>query len=405
MPFTAESPFKDQSSSDNADDHVRTRVAILGCTGSIGSQALDVCSQHADKLEVVALSAHRSTAKLVEAARAFGVRRVAITDASRVHDPALSELPEGCKLFLGQQGAIEACLADDVDIVLVAIVGAAGLAASHAVLAAGKKLALANKESLVVGGDLLMPMAAPGQLIPVDSEHAAIFQCLLGEDRRRVHRIWLTCSGGPFYGMSRTELSKVTVEQALAHPTWNMGAKITIDSATLMNKGLERIEAMHLFGAELDDITVLIQRESKIHSMVEYTDGSVIAHLGASDMRIPIQYAFSYPDRWETPAPRLDFRELAGLSFGAPDMEAFRCLALAESAGRTRGTMPCVLNAANEVAVAAFLRGDCRLTDIDRIVEGCMEDHKTEPVRSIEQLEAVDAWARRHATDLVGRLA
>ena len=385
-------------------DSPRLRVAILGCTGSIGTQALDVCRQHADRLQVVALSAHSRVRELVDAARAFGVARIAVTDDAHRNDPALTDLPEGCETLFGAHAAIDICLHEDVDIVLVSIVGAAGLAASHAVLASGKRLALANKESLVVGGELLMPMAAPGQLLPVDSEHGAIFQCLLGEDRKRLHRIWLTCSGGPFYGRSRAELEHVTAEQALAHPTWNMGAKITIDSATLMNKGLERIEAMHLFGTALDDITVLIQRESKIHSMVEYADGSVIAHLGASDMRIPIQYAFSYPDRWDTPAPRIDFRTLGSLTFGEPDMEAFRCLSLAESAGKTGGTMPCVLNAANEVAVDAFLHGRCGFCGIDRVVEDAMGAHDVEPVQSLVQLEAVDAWARHRAAATVQHL-
>ena len=385
-------------------DSSRLRVAILGCTGSIGTQALDVCRQHADRLQVVALSAHSRVRELVDAARSFGVARIAVTDDTHRNDPTLADLPEGCETLFGAHAAIDICLHEDVDIVLVSIVGAAGLAASHAVLASGKRLALANKESLVVGGELLMPIAAPGQLLPVDSEHGAIFQCLLGEDRKRMHRIWLTCSGGPFYGRSRAELERVTAEQALAHPTWNMGAKITVDSATLMNKGLERIEAMHLFGTALDDITVLIQRESKIHSMVEYADGSVIAHLGASDMRIPIQYAFSYPDRWDTPAPRIDFRTLGSLTFGEPDMEAFRCLALAESAGKTGGTMPCVLNAANEVAVDAFLHGRCGFTDIDRVVEDAMDAHDVEPVQSLVQLEAVDAWARHRAAATVQHL-
>ena len=327
-----------------------------------------------------------------------------MTDEAHRNDSVLSELSKGCTLAFGAQAVVDICHRDDIDVVLVAIVGAAGLAASHAVLASGKRLALANKESLVVGGELLMPMAAPGQLLPVDSEHAAIFQCLLGENPCEAHCIWLTCSGGPFYGRSRAELEQVTREQALAHPTWNMGAKITIDSATLMNKGLERIEAMHLFGMDLDRINVLIQRESKIHSMVEYADGSVIAHLGASDMRIPIQYAFSYPERWDTPAPRIDFRTLGSLTFGEPDMEAFRCLALAERAGRTGGTMPCVLNAANEVAVGAFLNGCCGFTDIDRVVEAAMEAHDVEPVQSLVQLEAVDAWARHYAASTLHQL-
>lgn len=377
------------------------RIAILGCSGSIGTQALDVCRQHADNLEVVALSVNSSTDALVSAAREFNVRAVAVSDPEHAHDPVLSELPSGCELAFGAEATCDLARRDDVDCVLVAIVGAAGLEASHAALTAGKRLALANKESLVVGGDLLMPLAAPGQLIPVDSEHSAIYQCYLGENPKQAHCIWLTCSGGPFYGRSRSELKSVTRADALAHPTWNMGAKITIDSATLMNKGLERIEAMHLFGCDIDDIKVVVQRQSKIHSMVEYADGSVIAHLGASDMRIPIQFAFSYPNRWETPAPRIDFTQLGSLDFGAADTEAFRCLELAYIAGEEGGTLPCVMNAANEIAVDAFLHDRCTFTDIDRIVGTCMDEHEVEAVSSFEQLAQIDARTRKAASLLV----
>ena len=379
------------------------RIAILGCSGSIGTQALDVCRQHADNLEVVALSVNSSTDALVSAAREFNVRTVAVSDPEHAHDPVLSELPSGCELAFGAEATCDLARRDDVDCVLVAIVGAAGLEASHAALTAGKRLALANKESLVVGGDLLMPLAAPGQLIPVDSEHSAIYQCYLGENPKQAHCIWLTCSGGPFYGRSRSELKSVTRADALAHPTWNMGAKITIDSATLMNKGLERIEAMHLFGCDIDDIKVVVQRQSKIHSMVEYADGSVIAHLGASDMRIPIQFAFSYPNRWETPAPRIDFTQLGSLDFGEADTEAFRCLELAYIAGKEGGTLPCVMNAANEIAVDAFLHDRCTFTDIDRIVGTCMDKHEVEAVSSFEQLAQIDARTRKAASLLVDR--
>lgn len=379
-------------------------VAILGCTGSIGTQALDVCRQHSDKLRVVALSAHSHTKELVAFAREFSVPRVAVTSFDHVADPFLSELPAGCELLMGESGAIEASLGDDVDIVLVSIVGAAGLRASYEVLKSGKRLALANKESLVVGGDLLMPMAQPDQLLPVDSEHAAIHQCLRGESIKEAHKIWLTCSGGPFFGRGAQSLETVRPKDALAHPTWNMGAKITIDSATLMNKGLERIEAMHLFDMPLDDIIVLVQRESKIHSMVEFTDGSVMAHLGASDMRIPIQYAFSYPERWDTPCGRIDFRTLGSLSFDAPDPSSFRCLALAERAGKQRGTMPCVMNAANEIAVDAFLHERCGFNDIARVVEACMDAHDVQPVSSIDQLADVDAWSRQRARAVLSKL-
>lgn len=379
----------------------RIRVAILGCTGSIGTQALDVCRQHSDKLQVVAISAHSRTRDLVAFAREFDVRAVGVTDSLHAADSILEELPQGCELLTGPSAAVDLALRDDCDVVLVSIVGAAGLEASHAVLTSGKRLALANKESLVVGGDLLMPLASSGQLLPVDSEHGAIFQCLMGENPREAHCIWLTCSGGPFFGRTLDELAHVTRHDALAHPTWNMGAKITIDSATLMNKGLERIEAMHLFGMDLDRINVLIQRESKIHSMVEFVDGSVIAHLGASDMRIPIQYAFSYPERWGTPAPRIDFRELGGLSFAAPDMDSFRCLKLAEIAGRIGGTMPCVLNAANEVAVDAFLHDRLGFNGIADVVESCMDAHDRTDVASLEQLKDIDSWARAQAARII----
>ena len=379
----------------------RRRVAVLGCTGSVGSQTLDVCRQHADKLEVTFLSAHRRTAELVRAARDFSVPTVAVTDPAHAADPVLAELGGGVEVRAGMDAAIDACLADTVDIVVVAVVGAAGLSACYRLVKAGKAVAIANKESLVVGGDLIMPLTRPGQLLPVDSEHSAIFQCYLGERASETHLIWLTCSGGPFFGRTRAELARVRPEDALAHPTWNMGAKITIDSATLMNKGLERIEAMHLFQMGIDDIQVLIHRQSKIHSMVEYADGSVIAHLGASDMRIPAQYALSYPERWETPAPRIDFRTLAALTFDAPDMETFRCLALAEEAARVRGTMPCVLNAANEVAVGSFLARELSFTGIDEVVETVMGEHAAEPVQTLEQLLDIDEWARGRAREVI----
>lgn len=373
------------------------RVAILGCTGSIGTQTLDVCRQHPDRIQVVALTAHSRTAELVRAAREFSVGVVAVTDEAHFDDPVLNELPRGCRLLKGEKALSEVASLPEADTVVVSVVGSIGLEASFTVLSLGKRLALANKESLVVGGDLLMPLAKPGQLMPVDSEHSAIFQCLLGERPEEIHCIWLTCSGGPFYGRTREEVSHVTRDEALAHPTWNMGAKITVDSATLMNKGFERIEAMQLFNLPVDRIPVLIQRESRVHSMAEYRDGAVIAHLGASDMRLPIQYALSYPDRWETPAPRLDFRQIGSLTFGSPDTEVFRCLALAEQAARTGGTAPCVLNAANEVAVASFLAESCSFTAIDACVEHCLSRHDAVRVESLDQLGEIDRWAREEA--------
>ena len=385
-------------------EQTKLRVAVLGCTGSIGRQTLDVCRQHADKLEVVALSVHRSTIGLVRAAHEFNPSCVCVADESHGSDAVLDQLPAGCELTLGADALVDLCTRDDVDCVLNAVVGAAGLRASYETLKAGKRLALANKESLVVGGDLIMPLAAPDQLLPVDSEHGAIFQCLVGERTSPLHAIWLTCSGGPFFGMTHCYLESISPERALRHPAWSMGPKISIDSATLMNKGLERIEAMHLFGLPLDRIVVLIQREAKIHSMVEFCDGSVIAQLGTSDMRIPIQYALSYPDRWNAPCERVDFRTIGSLSFGAPDTSAFPCLSLAERAGKEGGTLPCVLNAANEVAVDAFLSGSCGFNDIARVVDRTLEAHAREDVESLDQLMDVDAWARSCANSFVAQL-
>ena len=380
-----------------AERHRPLRVAILGSSGSIGTQALDVCRKHADKLKVTALAVNSSCARLGAAAREFGVPHVAVADEARRGDPALSELPEGCEVDFGRDAVTRLASLPDVDCVLVAVVGEAGIWASYEALLAGKVWAPANKEALVAGGDLLMPMARPGRVLPVDSEHNAIFQCLVGERRSDVHCIWLTCSGGPFFGRSRDELERVTAAEALAHPTWTMGPKITIDSASLMNKGLEVIEAHHLFDVPVDDINVLVHRQSRIHSAVEFADGSVKAQLGPSDMRIPIQYALSYPERWESPCERVDYRGLAPMTFEAPDTEAFRCLALALEAGRVGGTLPCAMNAANEVANAAFRAGACGFCDIDRVVESVMDGTRVEPVCSLEQISEVDGDARRRA--------
>lgn len=373
------------------------RVAVLGCSGSIGTQTLDVCRQHADKLQVVALSVHSSCGELVRAAREFDVRHACVADESHATDPLLAELPQGCELSVGSEALAELASLPDVDCVVNALVGAAGIRAGYEALKAGKVLAYANKESIIVAGDLLMPLVRPGMLIPVDSEHSAIFQCLVGERSRDVHQLWLTCSGGPFYGMDRAQLATKTAADALAHPTWLMGAKITIDSATLMNKGFEVLEAHHLFDVDVDGIRVLVQRQSRIHSMVEFTDGSTIAQLGPSDMRIPIQYALSYPERWETPSPRVDWCHEQALTFGEADEDTFGCLRLAREAGRIGGTMPCVLNAANEVANEAFRRDQCGFLDIERIVSDVVERHDACKVESLAQLEELDCWARQTA--------
>lgn len=349
------------------------KVIVLGSTGSIGTQTLDVARQHPDKLSVVGLSCGRRVAEMEQQAAQFGIKDTAV----------------------GVEESLRLIESVDADIVVNALVGAAGLRASYQTLKAGKTLALANKESLVVGGDLIMPLAErSGQLMPIDSEHGAIYQCLLGEDAREVRRLWVTASGGPFRGWTRDELCSVTKERALAHPTWNMGPKITIDSSTLMNKGLEVIEAHHLFAMPYERIEVVVQPQSAIHSMVEFSDGSVKAHMGTTDMRIPIQFALSYPERWDAPVEPLDFRKLGSLEFAEPDVETFRCLALARQAGETGGTLPCAMNAANEVAVAAFLAEQCSFLDIPACVESVMEQAAVEQVESIEQLVEVDAKAR-----------
>ncbi len=377
------------------------RVAVLGCSGSIGKQTLDVCRRHADKLQVTALSVHGSTDAMVAAAREFGANHVCVADKRHARDAVLDELPQGCELGIGSEALARLASLPDVDCVVNALVGAAGIRAGFEALKADKKLAYANKESIIVAGDILMPMAHAGNLIPVDSEHSAIFQCLLGQRTAEVHALWLTCSGGPFYGMSREQLAGVTAADALAHPTWLMGDKITIDSASLMNKGFEVLEAHHLFEVGVDDVRVLVQRQSRIHSMVEFTDGSTIAQLGPSDMRIPIQFALSYPERWESPSARIDWCSEQPITFGEADEHTFGCLALARNAGRAGGTAPCVLNAANEVANAAFRSGECGFLDIERIVSQVVEAHERQDVESLEQLEEIDAWARSKASEML----
>ncbi len=392
----------------------KRRVVVLGSTGSIGTQTLDVVRQHSDKLEIVALAVNSSLDALVRDAREFGVAHLAVGDERLAGDARCAELAQWATDRHGSFGVGARAVADlvrieEADIVVNALVGAAGLRASYETLAAGKVLALANKESLVVGGDLIMPLArkideAAGfqhALMPIDSEHGAIYQCLLGEDPREVTKLWVTASGGPFRGRTRESLVGITPAQALAHPTWNMGAKISIDSSTLMNKGLEVIEAHHLFNMPYNKIEVVVQPQSAIHSMVEFADGSVKAHLGTTDMRIPIQFALSYPARWKAPVEPLDFRKLGTLEFAAPDTDTFRCLELARIAGNTGGTLPCVMNAANEVAVAAFLAEEGSYLGIAGCVEATMNAHELQRVESLEQLEEVDAWARATAREWI----
>lgn len=373
------------------------RVAILGSTGSIGRQALDVVARYPDRIEVVALAANASYPLLLEQAERFGVTNLALGDA----DAAAAASSASGRRIPGGPSAIETMAGEgSADLVLNALVGAAGLRGSIATLKGGSRLALANKESLVAGGELVTDLGLE-RIIPVDSEHSAIYQCLEGEPLNRVARLWVTASGGPFRTFSREQMAGVTVQQALRHPRWTMGPKITIDSATLMNKGLEVIEAHHLFGLGYDRISVVVHPQSTVHSMVEFSDGSVKAHLGVTDMRIPIQYAFSHPDRWDAPVAPLDFRTLGSLDFEAPDFERFPALKLAYHAGAEGGTLPAVMNAANEVAVAAFLGGGLAYLDIASVVERVMAAHDTQPLDAIETVEAADLWARTRATALL----
>ena len=385
-------------------EDARIRVAVLGCSGSIGRQTLDVCRRHRDRVSVVALSVNSSTGELVAAAREFGASRLAVADVTRKNDTILAEAPEGSLVDFGPEAVVRLASLPEVDVVVNALVGFAGMHAGYEALRAGKTLAYANKESIVCGGDLLMPLVRDGKLVPVDSEHSAIFQCLVGERREDLSRIWLTCSGGPFFGRSRDELSSVTAAEALAHPTWKMGAKITIDCASLMNKGLDVIEAHHLFDVPVDRISVLIHRQSMIHSMVEFTDGVVKAQLGSSDMRAPIQYALSYPQRWEASVESVDWWSAGPLTFAEPDESTFGCLALAKEAGRTGGTLPCAMNAANEVANQAFRDGVCSFVDIERIVSRVMDGTAVERVETLSQLDDVDARARELARGILSEV-
>ncbi len=381
------------------------RVCVLGSTGSIGTQTLDVARRHPEFVKIVALSANTQAELLLEQAREFSVEHVVLANVEIAEAWRARFAEIGATLHAGSEAIVELCNLPEVDMVVNSLVGAAGMQASYATLVAGKQLALANKESLVVGGDVLMPLSTHETLLPIDSEHGAIYQCLLGEDPAEVTRLWVTASGGPFRGKKAADLQNITVEQALSHPTWNMGRKISIDSSTLMNKGLEVIEAHHLFAMPYDKIAVVVQPQSAIHSMVEFTDGSVKAHLGTTDMRIPIQFALSYPARWSAPVEPLDFRTLGSLEFEAPDLGTFRCLALAIEAGTTGGTLPAVMNAANEVAVAAFLAEQIPYLGIAELVERAMNhavrEGSVQAATSIDQLLAIDAETRVYAREQV----
>jgi 1-deoxy-D-xylulose-5-phosphate reductoisomerase len=379
---------------------VARSVLILGSTGSIGTQALEIIGR-SDDLAVAGLSANRSWEPLVEQARAHGVTRVALGDPEAAAEAARA-WPEG-EVLSGAEGLVRLVVESDAELVLNALVGAAGLGPTVAALGEGVDLALANKESLVVGGELVTQLAeATGaQIIPVDSEHSALAQLIAGEDAGTVERLVLTASGGPFRGRSRAELQDVTVEQALAHPTWDMGGKITIDSATLINKGLELIEAHHLFGTPYERIDVVVHPQSIVHSLVHLCDGATLAHLGYPDMQVPISYALHFPERADVPVRTLDLVELGALTFEAVDVDAFPALRLAREAAEAGGTAPCVLNAANEVAVHAFLAGRLRFLGIAEVIERALEQLGSARVHSFDSLYAADMEARALASELV----
>jgi 1-deoxy-D-xylulose-5-phosphate reductoisomerase len=381
---------------------VARSVLILGSTGSIGTQALEIIGR-SDDLAVAGLSADRSWEPLVEQARAHGVTRVALGDPEAAAEAARA-WPEG-EVLSGAEGLVRLVVESDAELVLNALVGAAGLGPTVAALGEGVDLALANKESLVVGGELVTQLAeATGaQIIPVDSEHSALAQLIAGEGPGTVERLVLTASGGPFRGRSRAELEDVTVEQALAHPTWDMGGKITIDSATLINKGLELIEAHHLFGTPYERIDVVVHPQSIVHSLVHLCDGATLAHLGYPDMHVPISYALHFPERADVPVRTLDLVELGALTFEAVDVDAFPALRLAREAAEAGGTAPCVLNAANEVAVHAFLAGRLRFLGIAEVIERALEQLGSARVHSFDSLYAADTEARALASELVAQ--
>jgi 1-deoxy-D-xylulose-5-phosphate reductoisomerase len=384
---------------------VPRRIAILGSTGSIGVQALDVISRSRDELSVVALSAAGSWEKLLQQAGRHGVRRVAIADPDAAAQA--SEAWTGGEVLSGPDGVVRLIADCECDMVLNAIVGSAGLLPTVATLTEGIDLALANKESLVVGGELVtaLSQATGAAIIPVDSEHSALHQLLASEPPGTVDRLILTASGGPFRGMKREELADATIEQALAHPTWAMGGKITIDSATLMNKGLELIEAHHLFGTPYDQIDIVVHPQSIVHSLVQLCDGATLAHLGYPDMRVPISYALHHPDRFDVPVRPLNLVEVGALTFEPVDEETFSCVRLARDAAKAGGTAACTLNAANEVAVHAFLQSRLRFLDIAAVIEETLTTLPPQPVHSFESLGEADAEARRVAGELVAERA
>lgn len=378
------------------DQPVSTKhIAILGSTGSIGTSCLDVVRALSDEVRVHGLTAHTRWQQLSEQCREFGPRQIALGNAeisAAIHNGSFGS----AEVVYGQEGIERVATHPDVNFVVSGIVGAAGLRGTWAAVQAGKSIGLANKETLVVAGSIIADQMrkTDASLIPIDSEHSAIFQALQCGRRSDVRRVILTASGGPFRGWSKSQLAEVTPEKALAHPTWNMGPKITIDSATMMNKALEVIEARWLFDLDVEQIDVVIHPQSIVHSMVEFVDGSVMAQMSPPDMRLPIQYALTYPERYPGISPRMDFTQVQTLEFIPPDREAFPALELGFEVARRGGTCGAVLNAANEVAVSRFLNGDLRFVDIPRVCREVLNNHDYDPHPSLDELFRQDAWAR-----------
>lgn len=385
----------------------KRRIAILGSTGSIGRQALDVVRQHKDLFEVELLTANNSSALLIEQAMEFRPGSVVICNEAKYQEVADALQPNDIKVFTGMDSVCSLVAAEDIDIVLTALVGFSGLRPTISAIKAGKIIALANKETLVAGGSVVMDLAKKynSPILPVDSEHSAIFQCLLGATGNPISRIHLTASGGPFRTWDRNRIAAATKNEALKHPQWTMGAKITIDSATMMNKGFEMIEARWLFDTAPDKINIVVHPQSIIHSMVEFADGAVIAQLGNPDMREPIQFALSFPERLTLNNKKLDFASLQGLTFEEPDMEKFPCLSLAFEAIRKGGNVPCAMNAANEAAVAAFLKDGIRFYDIPEIISACMAGVNFVEKPTVEDLLSTNAEVYRVAAEMCAKLA
>lgn len=381
----------------------KKRIALLGSTGSIGTQTLEVISEQPDHFEVEVLTANSNAGLLIEQARKFRPNTVVIGDPSLVGDVKAALEPLDIKVFAGYDAISQIVTMDSIDMVVTALVGYSGLKPTMEAIRAGKSIGLANKETLVVAGELITRLAATSgvNIFPIDSEHSAIFQCLQGEWHNPVEKIYLTASGGPFRGKTKSDLEQVTREQALKHPNWTMGAKITIDSATLMNKGLEMIEAKWLFQLRPDQIDVIVHPQSIIHSIVQFEDGSMKAQMGLPDMKLPIQFAMGYPKRMKSAFPRFDFMKYPSLTFEAPDMETFSCLQLAINSMEKGGNMPCILNAANEVAVAAFLENRIRFNGIPKLIATTMERASFIKEPTFENYVQTDNEARILATEAI----